>query len=624
MSGARDVEGRDVAGGAAGTRTFSRREALRVCAAAGVAPLAAHTPVAAPTFGASGASGASGTSEAGGPIARLAEAAGEETETAGDEPPAWARFRDAWVFADVDGDGEAEELELRDRRLRVVKGDDVLLESDEDWQVSDVFADDFDRDGSPEVVFLLWRHGNLGSERLVWLEDGAATPDATAGFNVDAGLDDIPTQHLFVYRWQSDGLLHPVWMSSRLATDVARIEVAHPAALGGDTCLRLTSPEGDVTLWEWITWGFALVDDGDLASEGDSVNGGDTTDGDTGADADSVPTSPAAGDSAALSLIAVGDNIAHENVYEGAYVPATGSFDFSPCYEHVRDRIAEYDIAVVCQETVLVANPARRSSYPRFATPQSMGDALAGAGFDVVLGATNHVNDQGVEAIDETLAFWATEHPEVAVAGLHGDPADAGKPVYVERNGIRLALFDYTYGLNGNDPAPQESYRVDTLPDGGEDRLLAEVAEAAAPGGRVAEGEGGTENARGGGDGGADFVVCFLHVGEEYDPEPTTAQKDLAVRLIDAGAGAVVCSHTHVRGPWGSVRTASGNEGAVFWGLGNFLSGQLDDPETSRGEAAVLRFERAASGVRLADYRMLPLVCRADSATGLPAVFFEE
>ncbi len=605
--------------GRAGTREFSRREALKACAAAGVAVLAAHAPAAASAFGADRTAEATKASGASGPIARLAGTAGAagagvaddggETGTVGDEPPAWATFRDAWVFADVDGDGEAEELELRDRRLRVTKDGAALLESDEDWQVSDVFADDFDRDGCPEVVFLLWRHGNLGSEQLVWLKDGAANPNATAGFNIDAGLDDILTQHLFVYRWQADGLLHPVWMSSRLPTDVAHIEVAHPAALGGDICLRLTSPEGDVTLWEWLTWGFALVDEGDL-TDVDSDATGDA------ASADACTDPAAAAPDASLSLIAVGDNIAHENVYEGAFVPATGSFDFSPCYEHVRDRLAEYDVAAVCQETILVANPARRSSYPRFATPQSMGDALADAGFDVVLGATNHVNDQGIAAIDETLAFWATEHPEVAVAGLHGNPADAGKPVYVGRNGIRLAIFDYTYGLNGNDPVPQESYRVDTLPDGGADRLIedvAAVAETAAAGGATGDG---TE--------GADFIICFLHIGEEYDPEPTAEQKDLAARLIDAGARAVVCSHTHVRGPWGRVRTALGNEGAVFWSLGNFLSGQLGDPATSQGEAAVLRFERVSTGVQLADYDMLPLVCRADSTTGLPAVHFEE
>lgn len=553
--------------------------------------------------------------------AGLGDAPADTPESAApaDEPPAWATFRDAWVYADVDADGAPEELELRGRRLRVRDNDvgepegPVLLETDAGWLVSDVLAADFDADGAVEVAFLLWRHGNYGSVRPFWEQVGGLASDGAAAS--DTLAEEPLTQHLFLYRWSAeDGRLNPAWMSSRLGVQVSSIELVETAAsfgMGtgeagdGRPRLHIVAADGRVTLWEWIQWGFALVEEGEKASDEPVGTGPEPA----------VSTSDGAVSPTNLSLLAVGDNIAHANVYEGAYDAATRSFDFSPCYEQVCDRIREYDVAVVCQETVLVANPARRSGYPRFATPQVMGDALAGAGFDVVLGATNHANDQGPQAIGETCAFWADEHPEVVLAGLHAEPVAAGRPGYVERNGIRLALFDYTYGLNGNALAPDDAYCVDVLTDGGEKRLVADVA---------------AECARGS----SDLVACFLHIGEEYDPEPTAAQKSLVVHLIDAGAAAVVCSHTHVRGPWGRVRTATGNEGAVFWGLGNFLSGQLDDEATAHGLAATLRVEKpagssdalgTASGTapraRIAAFDALPLVCRANAA-GLPQVAF--
>lgn len=314
-----------------------------------------------------------------------------------------------------------------------------------------------------------------------------------------------------------------------------------------------------------------------------------------------APGAPSAGAPGVLSLIAVGDNIAHGNILAGAWRPGSRSFDFSPLFSHVAARLKSYDLAAVCQESVLVADPARRSSYPFFATPQTMGDALAAAGFDVVLGATNHAGDQGAPALAETCAFWEREHPDVALLGLHARREDAGQGAVVERAGMRVALFDCAYGLNRGLPAG-EAWRVDVLAGGGEARLLDGVARARRE---------------------ADFVVCFLHVGEEYRSAPTEAQALLAARLIDAGAGAVVCSHAHVMGPWGLVRTAAGNEGAVFFGLGNFVSGQRRGAGDVLGGAAGLRLERGADGrVRLASFGLAPLVCHTDARDGSVAAYF--
>lgn len=591
--------------------------------------------------------------------------AGEEAE----EPPVWVTFRDVELAADLDGDGVDEAIVLRDRHLVVRaggKGEEalpgapgeaadgapgaVLFETPPEWQVSDAFAADFDGDGAVELAFLLWKRGNYGSSRPFWVGGGAGSPGETDGVGEDAGLpdgsragetdgvgesagddaaraqqqrvrsllrvraatsagagDEGLTQHLFVYRWRSDGRLHPVWMSSRLGLEITRIELVGVGAGAGDCaprgprpCLRITSADGRVTQWAWLSWGFALVEEG--VSRG-VVAGAASASG----AACSQAQTPAAG----LTLLAVGDNIAHANVYEGAYDRASRAFDFAPLYEHVRGRVASHDVAAVCQETILVANPALRSSYPRFATPQSMGDALAGAGFNVVLGATNHAADQGPRAIEQTCAFWAREHPEVTLLGLHATPetagagAGAGRPAFVERGGLRLALFDATYGLNGPALGPADAWRVDILDEAGTAALLAGLAQARDE---------------------ADLSVCFLHVGQEYQAEPTDGQRELVERAIDAGADVVICSHAHVLGPYGRVRTAAGAEGVVFFGLGNFVSGQCSEARTALGGAASLRIERppGASRARVASFELLPLVCHADGLGTVAAYFLDD
>ncbi len=107
-------------------------------------------------------------------------------------------------------------------------------------------------------------------------------------------------------------------------------------------------------------------------------------------------------------------------------------------------------------------DPAHRSGYPEFATPESVGDALIDAGFDIVLAATNHVNDKGQKAIADTLAFWQ-EHPEICLLGLHASEEEASQIPIIERNGVRLALFNYTYGLNGHALPADKKWQVDLL-----------------------------------------------------------------------------------------------------------------------------------------------------------------
>ena len=457
---------------------------------------------------------------------------------AGSFLPSWVSWEERETSCDLDLDGAEETVVLAGKALTVVDGE-ASCESDGGWLVQDVAVGDIDRDGAPELVSLVWKRGSFGEHRPFWVED-----------------DSLEfSQHVFIHRY-ANGELQPVWMSSALGIEVKNMN------LDDGQRLLLVGPDGHQTLWAWGSWGLTLVEEGDAA--------------------------PVGGEGS-LSLIAVGDNIAHEGIYEHAWVPERQEYDFTPLYARVKERISSYDVAVVNQETILVADPAMRGGFPLFGTPQAMGDALADAGFDVVLGATNHALDRGQTGVDDTLAFWRDAHPEVTLLGLHESAEDAAAIDYVEANGIRLALFDATEGLNGRVPDAGREYEVDTLDT--LDGLVKRMQQA--------------ETA-------ADATVCFLHIGEEYADAPASRQRAVVEQLIDAGADAVICTHPHVVQPMEELKTAAGNTAVVYWSLGNFVSNQMD-PRTVLGAAASLRFERGADGaVRLAEHEAIPLVCHFD------------
>lgn len=304
-----------------------------------------------------------------------------------------------------------------------------------------------------------------------------------------------------------------------------------------------------------------------------------------------------------LSLFAVGDNLAHIDIVEHSYDPESGIFDFTPIYEKVKDKISSYDLSVVNQETILVNDPDQRSGFPLFATPNTMGDAIADAGFDLILSANNHCYDCGAWGIEETLQFWREKHPKTQVIGLYSqqDSPDGTEPPYVsyrEQNGIHLALFNLTAETNDLELPPE--YTGGTFLLNNPEKLIGELQEA--------------ENTQ-------DFSIVFLHFGEEYSTEPYDGQRQLVAELTNAGADLFICSHPHVLQGVETVVTESGAQSVVYWSLGNFLSHQVDPITVLEGAASVMIEKKPGQKAEITSYDLLPMICHFDGY-GTTQIYF--
>ena len=94
------------------------------------------------------------------------------------------------------------------------------------------------------------------------------------------------------------------------------------------------------------------------------------------------------------SIVMVGDALIHWGVYNDAK-QSDGSYDFKPQLSEIKPISSKYDLAYYNQETVLGGTALGVSSYPRFNSPQEVGDAFIDAGFNMVSLATNHTMDKG-------------------------------------------------------------------------------------------------------------------------------------------------------------------------------------------------------------------------------------
>ena len=249
------------------------------------------------------------------------------------------------------------------------------------------------------------------------------------------------------------------------------------------------------------------------------------------------------------SVFMVGDSLIHGGVYSDAH-QGDGSYDFKPMLQYMKPIVSKYDIAYYNQETVLGGTEIGLSSYPRFNSPQEVGDAFIDAGFNMVSLATNHTMDRGEDGVLRSVAYWRN-HPDVVASGQwssYEDRAENVSRIY-EKNNIKYAFFSYTVWNNGL-----------TTPYG-KDYLNGEYSEDKAR----ADIEAIRDK--------VDFVIVAMHWGTEYSWSTDWQQEEIANFLSGLGVDLIIGAHPHV------IQTVSYiNDGRTFvvWSLGNFLSDQLD------------------------------------------------
>ena len=209
--------------------------------------------------------------------------------------------------------------------------------------------------------------------------------------------------------------------------------------------------------------------------------------------------------------------------------------------------------------------------HPRF------GSVWKTAGIDVASLASNHSADHGPVALEDTIDFFA--EMGIAAIGAGRDIAEARRPAFIDRNGVRIAFLAYVSvvregeqaGPNRTGPAPMRartSYeQVDWQP-GTPQAVRSEPVEgdlaALVEDVKAAKLE-------------ADAVVVSLHWGihilekviAEYQPP-------VAHAAIDAGADLILGHHAHI------LKAVEVYKGKVcFYSIGNFMATGSGKPRAS-------------------------------------------
>lgn len=293
-----------------------------------------------------------------------------------------------------------------------------------------------------------------------------------------------------------------------------------------------------------------------------------------------------------VSVVMIGDVLVHRGVWEsGEHSDGTRNYDH--LFAQVAPDISSADVAIVNQETVLGGADLGFSGYPTFNSPQEIGDAEVTAGFDVVLQASNHALDKGQAGIDNALVYWREKHPDVAAIGVAKQGEQLNSMGVIERNGVKIAVLNYTFSTNGI-PLPENNANAVSMLS--ESQIAHDVQAAR--------------------DQGADIVIACPHWGEEYQNAPNESQKHWAQVFADNGVDVVIGTHPHVMQPVEMISRSDGGETLVFWSLGNFVSTQ-PTAGTMVGGMAKVTLAKDEFGSSIESWELVPVITQRLSGSDL-------
>jgi poly-gamma-glutamate synthesis protein (capsule biosynthesis protein) len=274
-----------------------------------------------------------------------------------------------------------------------------------------------------------------------------------------------------------------------------------------------------------------------------------------------------------MSLLFIGDIMGHDEQIWSAENRETHTYSYDTVFTYVRPMISGAGIAIANFEVTLAGPPYK--GYPQFSSPAALAVACRNAGIDYLVTANNHAADRGKTGISGTINRLDSLGIPHTGTFLSQESREALQPLMIRKDGLSLALLNYTYGTNGiTVPEPVIVNILD------KERVTRDIEKAKSLN--------------------PDMLILFLHWGTEYDTVPTPEQSDLAAYFFSKGVDLIIGSHPHDLQKMVWYRDGSAMNKAVVYSLGNFISNQRKS-KTDGGSMVQIDLEKTGNSWKISN-----------------------
>lgn len=251
-----------------------------------------------------------------------------------------------------------------------------------------------------------------------------------------------------------------------------------------------------------------------------------------------------------VRLAAIGDIMFHEMQLISAYDSSTNSYNFKPMFKDVKPYLSDTDITIANFETTLAGPSKPYTGFPIFNSPDEVADAILDAGVDILTTVNNHSLDTGSDGLKRTVNVL--QEKGFKTVGTYSKNPES-RVLFHEVNDITFGIIAYTSSTNGLGKQYSSEELNSMLNLMTKENIERDITEAQKLD--------------------VDFLIAFMHWGEEYETDPNETQIDFANFMAEKGVDLILGSHPHVIQKSDTIKTEHG-ETYVIYSMGNFISNQ--------------------------------------------------
>ena len=269
----------------------------------------------------------------------------------------------------------------------------------------------------------------------------------------------------------------------------------------------------------------------------------------------------------AFRILFCGDLILLEDQVKRAFDGQT--YDFNPLFEYTRRYIkaADYSIGVFEGTCGGTRRPYSQSNYADAVYlyinfPDTFADAVKGAGFDLVTNANNHILDMQVDGVRRTIDVLDQKQLDHFGSYKTLEQKQSERVKIVERDGIKMAILAYTYGINHRKTDELISGELDFVTSylvDDKSPKYTEVLESVRRDFEIAKSHQ------------PDLIIVLPHWGTQFVDEPNDYQKLWRKNFLDFGADIIFGDHTHSVQPV-KLETVDGRMTYTLFSPGNYAN----------------------------------------------------
>lgn len=325
-----------------------------------------------------------------------------------------------------------------------------------------------------------------------------------------------------------------------------------------------------------------------------------------------------------ITISAIGDIMAHDNLQ--AYALSEED-SYLSLFKAVNCVFLNDDLTLANLETPIVASKPVEG-FPTFNAGTELLDAIKTSGIEYVTIANNHLLDQGISGISETIK--ELDKRQIKFTGGGNTTKEAKAPVFINVNGIKIGMISATWASNIIQKYIKEDKPYLYMVPMDNEEILNEFY------GKIRDAKKECE-----------IMIVSYHAGREYVSKPVVEKIKVLKEFAESGADIVLSHHPHVLQPVEYYNNRDGRTSLIAYSLGNFISAQaryisglkdnkkwiFDSILSKTAEGIILQFDLIKKNrkIRINDPRIIPIfnICFTKNKdgvkyTGFRTTFIEE